>query len=163
MHTLGGRRRQSTLLVRCYIDEVNTKVLSAGIRFVNRRIALGECHPLTVRRPTQTDRVIIEIRSDIGQLALRSSQRRNKVDSACFGLGLAHKCDESTIGRPGRDEKCSGMVGKLDGPLLPNLLDVKIELELLFRTKPREDDLIPIGRKAGCDLKPGKGCEGCDD
>ena len=51
------------------------------------------------------------------------------------------------------------MVGKLHYTLLPNLLDVKIELELLFKTVPGESDLVPIRRKAGPDFKPGKGCE----
>src|SRR5207244_6387856 len=40
-------------------------------------------------------------------------------------------------------------VGKLHYTLLPNLLDVKIELELLFKTVPGESDLVPIRRKAG--------------
>jgi len=51
------------------------------------------------------------------------------------------------------------MVGELHYTLLPDLLDVEIGLELLFKTVPGESDLVPIRRKAGPDFKTGKGCE----
>jgi len=54
------------------------------------------------------------------------------------------------------------MVGKLHYPLLSNLLDVEIKLVLLFITKPGENDLVPIRRKAGPDFKTGKSREGDD-
>src|SRR5207302_10140737 len=91
-----------------------------------------------------------------------TSQRGGKVDSSGVRVGLAHEGDGSAVGRPGRGEKYGWMVGQLHCTLLPDLLDVEIGLVLLFITRPGENDLVPIRRKAGPDFKPGKRCEGGD-
>jgi hypothetical protein len=46
--------------------------------------------------------------------------------------------------------------------LLPDLLDAKIELELLLITKPGKNDLVSVRGEAGRNLKSGKCYEGND-
>jgi hypothetical protein len=52
--------------------------------------------------------------------------------------------------------------GKLHYMLLPDLLNVEIELELLLIAKPGKDDFVSVRRKAGRNLKSREGCEGND-
>src|SRR6266852_1723964 len=110
--------------------------------------------PATCRPGTNSRRVVPSFHtSSAGHFALSTPQRGNEVDAACIRLGLPHECDESAVGRPGRSKKHGGMVGELYHMLLPDLLDVKIELVLLLIAKPGKNDLVSIRRKAGANFK----------
>src|SRR5450432_898075 len=160
MHTIWGGIRQDPLFGGFYVDDVNAEVVGGRVRFGCGRTSLGKCYPLAIRRPTQAEGFQL-LTTEVGQLPLRTPKRGDKVNTAGVRVAfdVAHKGDESAIGRPCRDEKCGWMMGQLHRTLLPDLLDEEIELELLFIAGPGENDLVPIRGEAGRNFKSGEGCE----
>src|ERR1700687_5112423 len=149
MHTIGGGIRQDPLFGGFYIDYVNAEVVGGRVRFSCGRTSFRKGHPLAIRRPTHAEGFQL-LTTGVGQLPLRTSKRGDEVDTAGVRVAfdVAHKGNESAIGRPCRDEKCGWMMGQLHRTLLPDLLDEEIELELLFIPEPGENDLVPIRGEA---------------
>src|SRR5262245_17633981 len=90
---------------------------------------------------------------DLGQLAFRSAQRRDKIDAAPGAF--ARERDVATIGRPDRIDVRGGLGRRSQRLRSINQLDVNVRI-ILLRAVPDESDLVAVRGKRRLSFAAGK-------